>query len=432
MVIAQGLFLTGSPYVTLSSGSQATPIYLVINAQAYTGITGAGNIISEGEYNYVDWIIGTSFNAGHAYTVPFMDNSSNYIPLSMLIGAAGTGATNYVLFSTYHTSATITPLAHYDNIGDVVDDMNMFGTQSSTGSTSDVNYVVNRWWIIDAESYSTSYGSTTNMPSTITLTLTFPAAELPSDVSCGAGNFKAQPYVDEAGTWKWDPVNDIISSASTSCAGPDNVVTNSFVKTYLFRDWVLVGSASPLPIELLSFTAGCNNSVARINWQTASETNNNYFTIERSKDAQTWVTVTTIPGAGNSNTTLSYSYNDNNPYAGSSYYRLKQTDFNGQSVTFDPVALSCSSETPFNFISLNQSKEDGDIVLQFTASEGEQYSYVLYDIRGRMLQNKSARAVEGINQVHINTQGLSESIYLVTLQNVTKFFSKKIFISNQF
>jgi hypothetical protein len=86
-----------------------------------------------------------------------------------------------------------------------------------------------------------------------------------------------------------------------------------------------------LPIELLSFNASVKNkSQIKLTWQTASETNNDFFTIERSKDALNWESIIEIDGAGNSSLKLNYTAVDENPYVGLSYYRLKQTDFDGQ------------------------------------------------------------------------------------------------------
>jgi hypothetical protein len=57
---------------------------------------------------------------------------------------------------------------------------------------------------------------------------------------------------------------------------------------------------SSLPVELLSFDVKCNGK-AHIRWSTATETNNDHFTLERSADAENWDFVANIPGAGNSN-----------------------------------------------------------------------------------------------------------------------------------
>ncbi|MFH2143515.1 MAG: hypothetical protein ABIJ97_13905, partial [Bacteroidota bacterium] len=101
-----------------------------------------------------------------------------------------------------------------------------------------------------------------------------------------------------------------------------------------------------LPIELLSFTASCISGVVKCNWATASELNNDYFTIEKSMDATVFEQVGTMQGADNSNTTLYYEFIDNLSYnwegAGRwAYYRLKQTDYDGTYKYSDVVSVNC-------------------------------------------------------------------------------------------
>jgi hypothetical protein len=96
-----------------------------------------------------------------------------------------------------------------------------------------------------------------------------------------------------------------------------------------------------LPIELLSFEATpINNKYVQLNWQTSTEINNDYFTAERSTDGITWNELNKIDGAGNSSSILAYSTIDNNPSKGISYYRLKQTDFEGKFSYSTTVSVS--------------------------------------------------------------------------------------------
>ncbi len=87
---------------------------------------------------------------------------------------------------------------------------------------------------------------------------------------------------------------------------------------------------STLPIELLSFNATFDNNHVVLDWSTASEINNDYFTIERSTDGVNFEILNIVNGAGNSNDILNYETIDNNPLEGTSYYRLKQTDYDGK------------------------------------------------------------------------------------------------------
>jgi hypothetical protein len=94
---------------------------------------------------------------------------------------------------------------------------------------------------------------------------------------------------------------------------------------------VSINSTTPLPIELVNFnTTLIDHNFIKLDWQTVSEINNDYFTIERSRNIVNWQEVNKINGSGNSSSLLTYKSIDHIPYMGISYYRLKQTDFDGQ------------------------------------------------------------------------------------------------------
>lgn len=84
-----------------------------------------------------------------------------------------------------------------------------------------------------------------------------------------------------------------------------------------------------LPIELLSFNADLGDGLVYLTWETASETENDYFWVQRSTDGFTWENILWHDGAGNSSSLISYMMEDRQPLLGLSYYRLKQTDMNG-------------------------------------------------------------------------------------------------------
>lgn len=90
------------------------------------------------------------------------------------------------------------------------------------------------------------------------------------------------------------------------------------------------GAGSALPIELIYFNATPNQKTVDLTWATASELNNDFFTVERSIDGLTWEPVLTVNGAGTTNQRTNYRDIDTRPAAGLSYYRLKQTDFDGK------------------------------------------------------------------------------------------------------
>lgn len=92
-----------------------------------------------------------------------------------------------------------------------------------------------------------------------------------------------------------------------------------------------------LPIELISFDGYNKNNNNILTWSTASENNNDYFTVERSEDGVNWDVIDTVGGAGNSQSNINYSLVDNNYREVINYYRLKQVDFDGQYELFEKI-----------------------------------------------------------------------------------------------
>jgi hypothetical protein len=86
----------------------------------------------------------------------------------------------------------------------------------------------------------------------------------------------------------------------------------------------------PLPVDILDFKIRLDQeNVIYLEWETSSERNNDYFTVEKSNDGESWDFVAKVQGAGNSSSSLIYKTNDEQPYLGINYYRLFQTDFDG-------------------------------------------------------------------------------------------------------
>lgn len=106
---------------------------------------------------------------------------------------------------------------------------------------------------------------------------------------------------------------------------------------------------TPLPMTLLSFTAAAIEKQVALKWCTASEKNNDYFTIERSTNGVTFTELAQIKAAGNSSVLLNYRAMDEHPFTGISYYRLKQTDYDGR-FSYSLVApVEFKQNTPMDF-----------------------------------------------------------------------------------
>lgn len=126
-------------------------------------------------------------------------------------------------------------------------------------------------------------------------------------------------------------------------AGSVNAVNNTATITngnYWGDLYAMDNRLDRLPVDLISFTVKDSPSTVILNWSTANEENNNYFSVERSSDGVNFVEIGTVKGAGNSNNLQTYLFEDLNPLNGRSYYRLKQIDYGGQFDYSQLVAIS--------------------------------------------------------------------------------------------
>jgi hypothetical protein len=143
------------------------------------------------------------------------------------------------------------------------------------------------------------------------------------------------------------------------------------------------GGGNPLPVELTSFTAKLVNKSVYLNWTTQSEINNDYFTVERSPDNITWASIGTVDGHGTSTEVHNYQFVDNDPLRGISYYRLRQTDFDGHQEIL-PVAL-VNNSMPGTFTVYPNPALSPVIHLNGDDVQLKYYTITVTDITGRII-----------------------------------------------
>lgn len=118
-----------------------------------------------------------------------------------------------------------------------------------------------------------------------------------------------------------------VSGASSTLSGTIHYITAAANN---FSPYGIGNDGSTLPIVLSSFLLSKSDSNIKINWTTQSETNNDYFNVEKSLNKENWESLYSIDGAGTSTLLHSYTFIDKTPYYGINYYRIKQTDFDGE------------------------------------------------------------------------------------------------------
>jgi hypothetical protein len=179
-------------------------------------------------------------------------------------------------------------------------------------------------------------------------------------------------------------------------------------------------AVGPLPVTLVSFTAKeqSNNTVV-LNWITAAELNNDYFTLERSQNGTQFSTLTKVEGAGSSTDIHKYFFTDDKPLGGTSYYRLKQTDFNGTTEMFKTVSVTFKSrQNTVNAISISPNPFTDSFTAQFESEEAGEVSINILSTNGVLVFSEKVMADAGNNVFHyLNLPGFKQGTYVMRVSS---------------
>jgi len=218
-------------------------------------------------------------------------------------------------------------------------------------------------------------------------------------------------------------VPEEIYTAIKSAALVDNYTTTSipsnawgYGKLNIYNALNYMGS---LPVELVAFSGFSDRTCVKLNWETASETNNCGFEIERSSGSSSgpWIKTGFISGHGTTSSTSSYSYTDNNLFAVPAvYYRLKQVDFDGSykysntiEVTMLPskYAIEQNYPNPFNPVT----------TINFSLPEDSKVKISIYNVMGeKVAEPYNSTTSAGYNQVTFNATGLASGVYYYRIE----------------
>ncbi len=220
-------------------------------------------------------------------------------------------------------------------------------------------------------------------------------------------------------------LNSPSAPSMNSYAG--NMVTASRNGMTGFSHFAIARTPVVLPIELVAFDVMCTKESAKISWATASETNNNHFTLERSCDnMNSFASIATITGAGNSSSLKQYSFIDTDFPGAICYYRLTQTDNDGTTKYFNIVAANCSINSNFNLNSIVPNPTTSDLSVLFTNNVNESVFITVTDLLGQEFYKKEILCEKGLNTITLDMSNYSEGVYFLRVNNGKKSFIKKV------
>jgi hypothetical protein len=287
---------------------------------------------------------------------------------------------DYTPFAVSFNSATLVP-----NAATLTAKLNGFAHPNIVGST----IYLGRFWSIEPSGISNP---------NYNVEYSYAFADIVGDESL------LFPAKYNSGGWQ-----SCIESMSNAMIGTGSVNSTTNTLSWngitTFSEFSAVGNGNPLPIELLNFTAEPVENEVQLAWTTASETNNSFFTVERSTDGIHFEDVVKQEGAGNSNGIRNYDALDANPYLGVSYYRLKQTDFNGDFTYSDMVPVNFLGENRIALNSISANRDNRTLNIRCTNPANAEIKIEIFDSNGRLL----IRSIEGKADKNWNgTIGLSQ------------------------
>jgi hypothetical protein len=232
--------------------------------------------------------------------------------------------------------------------------------------------------------------------------------------------------VDES---NWKPAKWDGSVASTGSFDDLNDATNSVTWAQSSFGNFSVASDIPLPIELVDFVGYREGYSHVLQWITATELNNDYFELQRSKDGVEFSLLGRIEGAGTTNQRSEYEFVDENPYAAKNYYRLKQVDFDGRSTYSKTILLNAAEPEPFSAKATpNPATSDDLAVVIRGAKEDEMIQVVVADLSGKIVLRSEVRASGLVNTVQLKAQALAVGNYIITVTQGFKTANSRLIV----
>lgn len=186
------------------------------------------------------------------------------------------------------------------------------------------------WWKLDR----------TNGTSNVTVTLSWNSPDCPA-------TYITDPSFLRVARWSGTNWVSEGNGGTTGNAAAGTIVSSSQVTAFNAFTLASTSSANPLPVQLTSFTGKISSNGVSLAWTTASQLNNDFFTLERSQTGSDFTPIATLRGEGTTSQIHHYAHTDEEPFDGTNYYRLKQTDYDGKSTFSHVVAVTYATEEEF-------------------------------------------------------------------------------------
>ncbi len=199
-----------------------------------------------------------------------------------------------------------------------------------------------------------------------------------------------------------------------------SITTNNRQNSFGFYTFGSQAGGNILPIKLAWFDVQAAGQNVIVKWASEMERNNDFYTVERSRDGMQFEIVGTVKGAGNSERRIEYEFTDENPYPGISYYRLKQTDLDGQYEYFEIKEVFIEKpaiEQSLQIEKIYPNPAQDYITLDLASPSEEEIVLGVYDLSGRLILQETARLNSGQNNLTLQLPAeMAAGNYILSVQ----------------
>lgn len=248
--------------------------------------------------------------------------------------------------------------------------------------------------------------------------------------------------VDKNDLWEYDPVNNTwtqksnfggqgrenavgFSDGTYGYIGTGTNIFNEFSDFYQYTSDCLI-----LPISLTDFTAAQKEHTVVLSWTTASEINNDFFSVEKSLDGVHFQTFAVVKGNGNSTAALHYQAIDMHPFTGLNYYRLKQTDFDGNFSYSLVISCRTTGIGMMQILSVNPNPVQSVLDITTDLSDEEELEIMLFTTKGQLVSQSNFVVDQDIQHVYLNVDDLHQGMYLLAIDCEYGSYTQKVIKTN--
>ena len=294
------------------------------------------------------------------------------------------------------------------------------------GATQKATYTMQRYWDVNLGGASLTtpvnirfFYSQREFDSIITAKNNFIAAH-PGSRDEGFAWFKTitGPFIPSTTSVTPDAVVNAITLTNTNTTGAtiNGILYAQFEGVSSFSGGTAasgVGPSTPVPVDLFGFNAQRTGRVNKLTWSTSLEINTSRFVIERSTDGRNYSPIGQVTAAGNSNSTINYSFVDNAPGRGINYYRLRILDIDTRGKL--SVVRTVRNEGTAD-VAIYPNPVRDNIRVNITSDKADMAKLTVADISGKLVYTTSVSIAEGPNNLSVPVSSFAKGAYIIKVQ----------------